>query len=86
MPEITALMSVYNGEEFVAETIESVLTQTYSNFEFIIVNDGSTDSTRKSLKALVTKGIRLFNLTRNQGVGPALQFGLSKVQGVYCES
>lgn len=83
MPEISALMSVYNGAEFVAETIESILAQTYSDFEFIIVNDGSTDITREIIESFNDHRIRLFNFVENKGVGPALSFGLSKVQSKY---
>lgn len=43
MEEVTVIMPVYNGERYLAEAIESVLEQTYKNFKFIIINDGSTD-------------------------------------------
>ena len=42
--KISVIMSVYNGEKYIKEAVESVLNQTFSDFEFIIVNDGSTDS------------------------------------------
>lgn len=44
-PRISGLMPVYNSEQYVAEAIESILNQTFTNFEFIIINDGSTDKT-----------------------------------------
>lgn len=83
MPIISALMSVYNGAEFVAETIESILAQTYTDFELIIVNDGSTDQTRQVIENFNDDRIRLFNFEHNQGIGPALTWGLSKVRGKY---
>ncbi|MDI3546992.1 MAG: hypothetical protein PWR10_644 [Halanaerobiales bacterium] len=83
MPEISVLMSVYNGEEFIGESIESILNQTYDDFEFIIVNDGSTDRTREIIESYNDSRIRLFDFEQNQGVGPALDFGLSKVNGKY---
>lgn len=46
-PLVTVLMPAFNAEKYVAEAIESVLEQTYQNFEFIIINDGSTDNTEK---------------------------------------
>lgn len=83
MPEISVLMSVYNGAEYIADSIESILNQTYSDFEFIIVNDGSTDNTLEIIKSYQDKRIRLFNFTENRGIGSALKFGLTKVQGKY---
>ena len=81
MPVISALMSVYNGAEFIAETIESILAQTYTDFELIIVNDGSIDQTRQVIENFNDDRIRLFNFEQNQGIGPALTLGLSKVRG-----
>lgn len=46
-PVISVLMPVYNGEKFLKESIDSILNQTYDNFEFIIINDGSTDATEE---------------------------------------
>ncbi len=45
-PAISVAMSVYNGERFLAAAIESVLAQTFTDFEFLILDDGSQDSTR----------------------------------------
>ena len=42
-PLVTVLMSVYNGEKYLREAIDSILTQTFSDFEFLIINDASTD-------------------------------------------
>ncbi|MFT3993577.1 MAG: glycosyltransferase family A protein [Dysgonomonas sp.] len=47
IPTISVIMPVYNGEKYLKEAIESILNQTYSDFEFIIINDGSTDETEK---------------------------------------
>ena len=44
-PKISLIMSVYNGEDYLVEAIESVLNQTFKDFELIIINDCSTDST-----------------------------------------
>lgn len=45
-PRVTVLMCVYNGQRFLAEAIESILSQSYSAFEFLIVDDKSTDDSR----------------------------------------
>jgi len=44
--KITVLMSVYNGEKYLRESVESILNQTFEDFEFIIIDDGSTDRSR----------------------------------------
>ena len=46
-------MSVYNGEAYLREAIDSILDQSYSNFEFLIINDGSTDESHKIIDHLV---------------------------------
>ena len=44
-PLVTVLLCTYNDEKYVAEAIQSILNQSYKNFEFLIINDGSTDGT-----------------------------------------
>lgn len=83
MPEISVLMSVYNGENFITNSIESILKQVYEDFELIVVNDGSTDHTLEILQNYKDTRIKLFSFKKNQGVGTALKFGLSKAQGKY---
>ena len=48
-PKISVIMSVYNGEEYLAEAIESVLCQSFADFELIVINDCSTDKTAEIL-------------------------------------
>lgn len=50
MPKITVLMSVYNDEKYLQESIDSILNQTFKEFEFLIINDGSTDNSLSILK------------------------------------
>ncbi len=83
MPEISVLMSVYNGEEFIQESIDSILEQTFNDFELIIINDASTDKTEEIIEQYDDNRIKLFNFSENRGVGAALNFGLSMVQGKY---
>ena len=56
---ITVLMSVYNGEKFLEEAIGSILKQTFSNFEFIIIDDGSEDTSLKIIKNFKDKRISI---------------------------
>src|SRR5262245_18693966 len=60
IPAISVALSVYNGERYLAEAIESVLAQSFSDFEFVILDDGSTDATREIIAhyAAIDKRIR----------------------------
>ena len=62
-PLITILMPVYNGEKYLEEAVESILNQTFSNFEFLIIDDGSNDKTSIILQRQLTapeEGIQVF--------------------------
>ncbi|MCI9078951.1 MAG: glycosyltransferase [Lachnospiraceae bacterium] len=66
---VTVIMPVYNAEKYLAEAIESILVQTYSNFEFIITNDGSTDSSEDIIKKYAAKDKRIRMVSReNKGL------------------
>jgi glycosyltransferase involved in cell wall biosynthesis len=80
--KITVLMSVYNGEIHLKEAIDSILNQTYRDFEFIIVNDGSTDNSEKII--LDYKDNRIKYIKReNGGLSAALNTGLFAAKGKY---
>lgn len=85
MPEISVLMAVYNGERFLRQAIESVLTQSFSDFEFIIVNDASTDSTFEILKEYQAADhrIRLLSNPENLGLSKSLNRGLELATGEF---
>src|SRR3989344_3358815 len=80
-PKISIVIPVYNGSDYVKEAIESALTQTYPNFEVMVVNDGSSDrgKTERVAKKYGRK-IRYFK-KKNGGVATALNFGISKMRG-----
>jgi len=82
MPEISVILPVFNSEEFVRKSIESVLAQTFEDFELIIVNDGSTDSSKDIIDSFNDDRIRLINQS-NQGPGAARNNALKIAQGRY---
>ena len=83
MPEISVVMGVYNAASFLAEAIESILSQTYNDFEFIIVNDRSTDESEKIIRSFTDSRIQLINLDENKGLSFALNRGIEKASGRY---
>lgn len=85
MPKVSVLMPVYNTkEEYLREAIESILNQTFTDFEFIILNDGSTDeNVEKVIKSYDDKRIKFINNTNNQGFIGSLNQCLDVAQGEY---
>jgi len=82
MPAISVLMSAYNAEKYISESIESILNQTFNDFEFIIINDGSTDNTEKIIKSYNDKRIKYIS-QENIGVSKSLNRGLKIATGKY---
>ena len=80
---VTVLMPVFNGELFLKEAIESILHQTYTNIEFLIINDGSTDKTLDIINLYDDKRIRLISFEKNQGLITILNVGLREAKGKY---
>jgi len=84
-PRVSVVMPVFNAENFLRESLDSILKQTHRNFEFIIVDDGSTDASFKILRnyASVDKRIKLFRNPTNMGVSRAVNRAISKAKGEY---
>ncbi len=82
-PPVTVLMSVYNGIEYLDEAIESIVNQTFSEFEFLIIDDASTDGSRETLKNWEDQDqrIRLLFHEENRGLGYALHEGVKVARG-----
>lgn len=80
---VTVLMSVYNEEKYIEESINSILAQTYKNFEFIIIDDASTDQTVDLIKKYSDVRIRLIRNAENQGLTRNLNQGLKLAEGKY---
>ena len=82
-PKISVLMPVYNGDQFLDKSIKSVLNQTFNNFEYIIINDGSTDDSLKIIKSYEDSRIKIINFSKNMGIAAALNDGLNAAKGYY---
>jgi glycosyltransferase involved in cell wall biosynthesis len=81
MKKLSVLMPVYNGENFIESAIRSVLNQTFSDFDFIIVDDGSTDNSRKIVQQYAQKDSRIkgIYLDKNIGFSGVLNLGLTGI-------
>ena len=82
-PKISVLMPVYNGDQFLDKSIKSVLNQTFNNFEYIIINDGSTDDSLKIIESYRDSRIKIINYSKNRGITFALNNGLNVAKGDY---
>ena len=83
-PRVTVAMPVYNCEKYVAKAVESILTQTFEDFEFLIVDDGSTDSSRVILEQYSVRDPRIKLVSRpNTGLLVALNEMVGRARGEY---
>ena len=82
MPLISVIIPVYNGEKTIQETIESILNQTFSDFELLVINDGSQDSTLKIVSDIHDSRIIFFSYL-NAGVSASRNRGLSHAMGEF---
>ena len=82
MSEISVILPVYNSQDYITKSIESVLSQTFADFELIIVNDGSTDNTPDIINEFEDNRIRVLNQS-NQGPGAARNRALEIAEGRY---
>jgi glycosyltransferase involved in cell wall biosynthesis len=83
IPKISVVMSVYNSADFLKEAIDSILNQTFSDFEFIIINDGSTDNSLNIIKSYNDKRIKLIDNVVNKGLIYSLNKGFDEAIGKY---
>lgn len=85
MPLVSVVMAVYNGEKFVAEAIESILQQTLTDLELLIVDDGSTDGTLEIVQDYAARDdrIRVFAHPENRGQPSALNTAIAHAAGKY---
>ncbi len=83
MPQISIVMPVFNREKYIKYSVESILNQTFKDFEFIIVNDGSKDKTLSIIKSYNDKRIKILNNETNKGIVFSRNRGLKAAQGKY---
>ena len=82
-PRISVVMSVYNGERYLRQSVDSILGQTFTDFEFIIIDDGSADNSWNILSGYNDKRIRLLQNDTNLGLTRSLNKGLDLARGKY---
>jgi len=82
-PKITVLMPVYNNEKYLRPAIESILSQTFADFEFLIINDGSTDQSEEIIKSYEDARIRYDKNEINSGIIVTLNKGIDMARGEY---
>jgi len=82
MSTISVILTVYNGEQYIGECLESVLEQTFQDFEFIIVNDGSIDATREIISGYPSDKMIVID-QENHGVSRSLNRALEQARGEY---
>ena len=82
-PTVTVLLPVYNGEKYLHETVQSILGQTYSDFEFLIVDDGSTDRSIEIIDKFIDPRIRILKNPMRLKLSGALNRGIDEAKGKY---
>lgn len=83
MVEVSVIMPAYNAEKFIKDAIESILQQTFKNFEFIIINDGSSDKTEEIILSYDDSRIKYIKNNTNLGIVKTLNVGLDNANGKY---
>lgn len=83
MTKVSVLMCAYNGQKDIKEAIDSILNQTFTDFEFIIVNDCSTDNSAEIINSYTDNRIKLLTNETNLGLAASLNVGLKEAKGEY---
>jgi glycosyltransferase involved in cell wall biosynthesis len=82
-PKLTVLMAVYNGERFLPKAVQSILDQTFTDFEFLVIDDGSTDRSASILESYNDPRIRVIENIENIGLTRSLNKGIRLARGEY---
>ena len=92
---VSVIIPVYNGADFIAETLDSVMAQTYSNIEIIVIDDGSEDGTKEVVRDYVNRveegglyqgkkrSLKLIDNTKKKGAAGARNTGIDEARGDY---
>lgn len=80
---ISVIMPAYNCEDYITESIESILKQTYTNFEFFIIDDASTDSTAETIETFTDPRIIFIRKEKNSGYTESLNMAIARARGKY---
>lgn len=82
---ISVIMAAYNAEKTIEQAVNSVLNQTYPNFELLVVNDHSTDRTMELIESIAAKDrrVRLISNSKNCGVSCTRRHGLDRAEGLW---
>lgn len=82
-PKITVFMPMFNAEKFIGEAVDSILNQTFKDFELLIIDDGSNDQSREIVEKYQDSRIRLYVNERNRGLPYTRNRGLELARGKY---
>jgi hypothetical protein len=82
-PRVSVVMAVFNGERYLRESIDSILQQSFTDFEFIIIDDGSTDNTAAILEACSDERVRVLRNPQNTGLAESLIRGIAAAVGEF---
>ncbi|MCC6818448.1 MAG: glycosyltransferase family 2 protein [Bacteroidia bacterium] len=82
-PKVSILLPVFNAEAYLKEALDSLLSQTYADYELLIINDGSSDSSDNIIKSVIDQRIIYKKFDSNQGLIHVLNYGLSIAKGDY---
>lgn len=83
LPQISVILPVHNAGAFLESCLKSLYSQTFKDFECLIINDASTDRSVSILAAIQDERFRIYHLPRQSGVPRALNFGLERIRGKY---
>lgn len=84
MPSVSVILPIYNGEKYIENTINSILTQSFNHFELIVVDDGSKDSSAQIVKKFAEKDNRILYISQcNSGICNARNVGIQKARSPY---